>query len=220
MKDTVAMANNNCASNTFLWLELAWLFVCLPASLLLPISPWLKLSLVLSGIFYCIYQSKNMGLLKGQHLLHFEHYSGSLMIWLRFLIFVIVSLILVTITMPESLFSVVIGNPLLWLGICIFYAVFSVYPQEFLYRVFFFKRYNGLVANNRIFITLNAILFCMAHLVFLNSLVFLLTFIGGVLFALTYQKSRSLLLTSLEHSAYGLWLFTLGLGEMLAFPGA
>ncbi len=161
-----------------------------------------------------------MGLLKGQHLLHFGHYSGSLMIWLRFLIFVIVSLILVTITMPESLFSVVTGNPFLWFGICIFYAVCSVYPQEFLYRVFFYKRYGGLILNQRLLIVFNASLFCFAHLIFLNGLVFLLTFIGGVFFALTYQKSRSLLLTSLEHSAYGLWLFTLGLGEMLAFPGS
>jgi hypothetical protein len=28
------------------------------------------------------------------------------------------------------------------------------------------------------------------------------------------------MLVSLEHSVYGAWLFTLGLGEMLAFPSA
>ncbi|MEP1551853.1 MAG: CPBP family intramembrane glutamic endopeptidase [Paraglaciecola sp.] len=214
------MINESKKPSNLLWLELGWLFICLPASLLLLISPWIKLCLVLSGVLYCGYQSKKMGLFNPKQLMFLGGYAGSRMIWLRFLLFAIVSTILVTIYLPESLFSVVIGNPLFWIVICIFYAVFSVYPQEFLYRVFFFKRYNGLVANNQIFIALNAILFCMAHLVFLNSLVFLLTFIGGLLFALTYQKSRSLLLTSLEHSAYGLWLFTLGLGEMLAFPGA
>ncbi|WP_289028452.1 CPBP family intramembrane glutamic endopeptidase [uncultured Paraglaciecola sp.] len=214
------MFNESKKPSKLLWLEIAWLFACLPASLLLPISPWIKLCLVLSGLLYCGYQSKKMGLFKRKQLMYLGGYAGSRMIWLRFILFIVISTILVAIYLPKSLFSVLFGNPLLWLGICIFYAVFSVYPQEFLYRVFFFKRYSGLVANNQIFITLNAILFCMAHLVFLNSLVFLLTFIGGVLFALTYQKSRSLLLTSLEHSAYGLWLFTLGLGEMLAFPGS
>ncbi|MEP0176354.1 MAG: CPBP family intramembrane glutamic endopeptidase [Paraglaciecola sp.] len=214
------MINESKKPSNLLWLELGWLFICLPASLLLPISPWLKLCLVLSGVCYCVYQSKNMGLLKRRHLLYFDHYPGSWMMWLRFLIFVIISLILVAITMPESLFSVVTGNPSLWFGICIFYAVCSVYPQEFVYRVFFYKRYSGLIVNQRLLIGFNASLFCFAHVIFLNGLVFLLTFIGGVLFALTYQKSRSLLLTTLEHSAYGLWLFTLGLGEMLAFPGA
>lgn len=42
--------------------------------------------------------------------------------------------------------------------------------------------------------------------------------IGGILFVITYTKSKSILLTSAEHAIYGNWLFTIGMGEMLAFP--
>ncbi|MDU0355872.1 hypothetical protein RS130_20045 [Paraglaciecola aquimarina] len=52
----------------------------------------------------------------------------------------------------------------------------------------------------------------------MNNLVFVLTFAGGILFALNYKKSQSLVAVSIEHSAYGLWLFTVGLGQQLAFP--
>jgi membrane protease YdiL (CAAX protease family) len=44
------------------------------------------------------------------------------------------------------------------------------------------------------------------------------TFIGGILFAYTYQKTKSTLLVSIEHAIYGCWLFTVGMGTMLGFP--
>jgi hypothetical protein len=53
---------------------------------------------------------------------------------------------------------------------------------------------------------------------FKNTLVLFLTFLGGVLFALTYNKTRSTLLVSIEHAIYGSWLFTVGMGNMLGFP--
>lgn len=46
----------------------------------------------------------------------------------------------------------------------------------------------------------------------------ILTFIGGLLFALTFKKTKSTLLVSIEHAIYGSWLFTVGMGEMLGFP--
>ncbi len=119
----------------------------------------------------------------------------------------------------EDLFRVVLNQPLLWLGISLFYVLFSVIPQEVIYRHFFFARYQALVTNRAAFVLLNASLFSLAHLMFENLLVLALTFVGGILFALTYQRKRSLILVCLEHSLYGLWLYTLGLGQMLAFPG-
>ena len=53
---------------------------------------------------------------------------------------------------------------------------------------------------------------------FQNILVLFTTLIGGIFFTLTYNRSKSLLLTSIEHAIYGNWLFTIGMGEMLAFP--
>jgi hypothetical protein len=46
----------------------------------------------------------------------------------------------------------------------------------------------------------------------------ILTFIGGILFAFTFKKTKSTLLVSIEHAIYGCWLFTVGMGEMLGFP--
>jgi len=122
--------------------------------------------------------------------------------------------------MPGSLFIVLIKDPVLWLSVCLFYCFISVLPQEFLYRSFFFKRYKVLMSSDYGFILLNALVFCAAHLMFYNWLVLLATFCGGLLFAYTYHKTRSFWLVSVEHSLYGLWIFTVGLGEMLAFPAA
>jgi membrane protease YdiL (CAAX protease family) len=65
----------------------------------------------------------------------------------------------------------------------------------------------------------NAIVFSLAHIFFKNTLVLVLTFIGGLLFAYTFVKTKSTTLVSIEHALYGNWLFTVGMGEMLAFPG-
>jgi len=100
----------------------------------------------------------------------------------------------------------------------ILYSLFSVYPQELIYRTFFFQRYEGLFKSEVLFILVNAALFSLAHLFFRNALVMLLTFLGGILFALTFKKTKSTLLVSIEHSIYGCWLFTVGMGEMLGFP--
>ncbi len=122
--------------------------------------------------------------------------------------------------MPEQLFSVVTNNLPLWILICFVYVFLSVIPQEFLYRVFFFKRYKSLAMPSWIFVLLNASLFSLAHLMFANTLVMILTFCGGLLFAFTYHRTQSMRLITIEHSLYGLWLFTVGMGSMLAFPSA
>tara|TARA_R110000787_G_scaffold59922_9_gene135862 strand:+ start:1886 stop:2266 length:381 start_codon:yes stop_codon:yes gene_type:complete len=119
----------------------------------------------------------------------------------------------------NKLFCVVLNKPLLWLAILGVYTILSVWPQEIIYRTFFFSRYEALFQNKKLLIFVNAILFSLAHLFFKNTLVIVLTFIGGLLFAYTYYKTKSTLLASIEHAIYGNWLFTVGMGEMLAFPG-
>ena len=42
--------------------------------------------------------------------------------------------------------------------------------------------------------------------------------IGGLLFAFTYSKTKSTLFVLIEHTLYGCWLYTVGMGEMLGFP--
>ena len=119
---------------------------------------------------------------------------------------------------PSSLYTVVLNKPLLWVMILFFYSVFSVYPQELIYRTFFFQRYKSLFKNEMLFIFINATLFSLAHIFFRNGLVMIMTFFGGILFGLTFRKTKSTLLVTIEHAIYGCWLFTVGMGEMLGFP--
>jgi hypothetical protein len=221
------MQNNNVIqpiktteASLWLWIELHVLFVIPPLTLALPLPVAVKLTAVLLAIIYCGVISKKMGLFTRAKLVGENWCKTSKSMLLRFIIFAVCSVILVGAFAPQILFSVILANPWLWIGISCFYCIFSVYPQEFLYRLFFFKRYQCLVSNPKVFVFFNAAIFCFAHVFFQNILVFLLTFVGGIIFALTFQKSKSTMLVSLEHCAYGVWLFTLGLGDMLAFPGA
>ncbi len=203
---------------TYLAGELIILFVLLPLSLMLSIPPVFKIAGVLVGVVYCIWVARKYQLisLKSLYQINIGSYWKTILISL-ILVFVS-SFIFMYILHPEDLFIVVKKKPLLWISILVFYAIFSVYPQELMYRSFFFKRYEQLFKNVNYLLLINIIIFPLAHVMFKNWLVLLVTLIGGILFALTYNKSKSVLLTSIEHSIYGNWLFTIGMGEMLAFP--
>lgn len=211
-----------------LWIELGLLFFALP--IVLALNPFVKISVALAifALVYVVYICKSeltehaFSTMWRQIKIAFKpQWSG---LWprvtIKFIVFALLTSIFVSLQMPDSLFVVVIKDPLLWLSVCLFYCFVSVLPQEFLYRSFFFRRYQVLVDSAPVFILLNALVFCAAHLMFHNWLVLLITFCGGLLFAFTYQKTRSYWLVSAEHSFYGLWIFTLGMGEMLAFPAA
>lgn len=137
----------------------------------------------------------------------------------KWVVFALSACWLIYIYMPEKLFHVLLTQPSLWFMIVMIYTFLSVLPQEFLYRTFFFKRYAVLGLTQSWFIFLNALLFSLGHLMFHNNLVMVLTFCGGLLFAYTYTQTKSFIAICVEHALYGLWLFTIGIGGMLAFPG-
>ena len=62
--------------------------------------------------------------------------------------------------------------------------------------------------------------FAYMHIVFKNPLALLLTFTGGLLFAMTYADTRSLMISAIEHTLYGNYLFTIGLGKYLYLGAA
>ena len=142
--------------------------------------------------------------------------------WQRTLIKLFVIIAITTLYMfvvdINMLFIVVKTKPSFWLMILFIYSFFSVYPQELIYRTFFFQRYESLFRSNLVFILVNAAVFSLAHIFFKSSLVMFLTFTGGILFALTFKKTKSTLLVSIEHAIYGCWLFTVGMGAILGFP--
>ena len=114
---------------------------------------------------------------------------------------------------PELLFSMLRRSPILWAVIMLLYPLLSVYPQELLYRAFFFHRYQPLFGSGWVMLFASAFAFGFAHVILGNWISVVLCLIGGLLFALTYQQSGSLLLTCLDHALFGNFIFTVGLGQ-------
>jgi uncharacterized protein len=114
---------------------------------------------------------------------------------------------------PELLFSLVKRTPAFWALIMVLYPLLSVYPQELLYRAFFFHRYAPLFGSGWTMILASALAFGFVHIIFGNWLAVGLCVIGGLLFSLTYHSSGSLLLTCLDHAIFGNFIFTIGLGR-------
>jgi membrane protease YdiL (CAAX protease family) len=87
-----------------------------------------------------------------------------------------------------------------------------VLPQEIIFRLFFFERYRGIFKTRELMIIASGLAFGLAHIIFENWVAALLCAVGGILFAMTYTRHRSLALVSLEHALYGDFVFTVGLG--------
>ncbi len=113
---------------------------------------------------------------------------------------------------PERLFNLPLERPRLWVMIMFLYPILSVYPQEIIFRSFIYFRYRVLFQSRSVAMIVNGLVFSYAHIFFLNWVSIVLCFIGGMLFANTYRRSRSLLLASIEHALYGCFVFTVGLG--------
>jgi len=114
---------------------------------------------------------------------------------------------------PDRLFSFVKKTPALWALVMLLYPLLSVYPQELLYRAWLFHRYAPLFGNGWGMLATSALAFGFVHIIFRNWLAVLLCVMGGFLFSLTYHQSASLLLTCLDHTLFGNFLFTIGLGQ-------
>ncbi|KPL17178.1 MAG: hypothetical protein AMS23_03675 [Bacteroides sp. SM1_62] len=124
----------------------------------------------------------------------------------------IVMLVLIWIIDASKIFLLIRTNPLLLLIISIFYPVFSVIPQGLAYRSMFFHRYGDLFPGDALKIIFSAAAFSFGHVLYKNWIVLALTFIAGLIFSYRYFKTKSLAVSVLEHSLYGVWLFACGLG--------
>jgi len=200
------------------WVELVLLFVITPIILALSVPNIVKISMVVLSVVYVVYQIWATKIYKD--VFSYERPSKS---FLLRLILVGVSILgfgawAVYNYDSSLLFSILKEKPLLWIFILFVYTFLSVVPQEMVYRHFFFDRYEPFFSSNLVFILVNMFCFSLCHLFLWNGLVLLLTFVGGGLFAYTYQKEKSMIWVCAEHALYGNIIFTLGAGEMLAFP--
>jgi membrane protease YdiL (CAAX protease family) len=113
---------------------------------------------------------------------------------------------------PDRLFIIPREMPQIIPFLIIAYPLLSALPQEFIFCSFFMKRYGHWFKTDRIKILISAIVFGYAHMLFLNWVAPVFSFFGGLLFAYTYLKTRSLALVTFEHSLYGNSIFLAGIG--------
>ena len=133
-----------------------------------------------------------------------------------FLYFLVFSLLgfFYTFFVDKSLFFILPKeSPKVWLLVIILYPFFSVIPQEFIYRVFFFQRYKNILSKN-LFIKyfINSLVFSYAHIVFQNYHAVIITALVSPIFYYSYEK-KSFLTCILVHSIGGIIIFTYGLGK-------
>jgi membrane protease YdiL (CAAX protease family) len=205
-------------STQYKLIEFFLLFIVFPISLALNILIEIKLVIGVLGFAYIVFvllrvEKSKFRMSKNLNWIQFWKHT-----FFKLIVIAVITTAYVWFTEKEALFNVLLNKPKLWLFILFVYSFFSVYPQELIYRTFYFQRYEMLFKNRSVFVFVNAIVFSLAHIFFRNSLVLLLTFLGGILFAITFNKTRSTILVTIEHAIYGCWLFTVGMGEMLAFP--
>lgn len=105
------------------------------------------------------------------------------------------------------------SNPRLWSAVMMLYPILSVYPQGIVYRAFVFDRYRDLFGPPWAIVLASAFAFTYVHIVFHNKLALILTGLGGILFGIRFLQTGSLFVTSFEHSLYGCFLFTVGVGR-------
>jgi len=130
----------------------------------------------------------------------------------RFVLSAVVLTFITLIAVPDKFLGFAGSRPQFWIIVMIAYPMISVFPQELIYRVFMFHRYKALLNRPVLRILVSAIMFGWVHIVFNNIYAVVLSFIGGLIFGYTYEKSRSIGVVAFEHALYGDFIFTIGLG--------
>ena len=98
----------------------------------------------------------------------------------------------------------------------LFYLLFSVIPQEIIFRFLFFYRYTDYF-NKYEMLFLNSLVFSFCHIIYFDSYILLFSFFGNLLFTFNYMKNKSLLLVIVEHFLLGQTLIILGFFDNFNF---
>lgn len=132
-------------------------------------------------------------------------------ILLRF--FAISSLIILFVTWLSPHVFADLGRNKQLLLMLIIYPLSSAFPQELIFRKFFFHRYEGLFQNQTALLVVNIVLFSFAHIYYESLIVLAFTLGGGLLFVLTYRRTKSLLVVTIEHTLYGMLILSTSLSD-------
>lgn len=114
--------------------------------------------------------------------------------------------------LPERFLTFPLARPGVWSLVMLLYPLLAAYPQEVVFRGFFFTRYEPLFPSQAAMLAANSLSFGLAHALYGNWLAPPLAALGGALFGYRYLRSGSLMAAGLEHGLWGNMLFTSGLG--------
>lgn len=198
----------------YLIAEFLLLFLAIPAMVYYDVMPFSKIGILLAFTLLCAYILWRDGRFNRRKLWNTKGVRKSLRgILARFVPAALFLTIIIAMLEPDQLFNMVRNDFNNWLFVVIAYPLFSVYPQEVIYRGFVFHRYEPLFPKQRFMIHVNAISFGYLHIIFGNYPAIFLTYGAGYLFARTYAETKSLLAVSLEHALYGILIFTIGFND-------
>lgn len=113
---------------------------------------------------------------------------------------------------PDRILAMPRERPLTWLAGLALYPLLSAWPQELLYRLWFFRRYAPLFPGPGAMVAASGLAFALLHVVYPNLVAPLLSLPAGLVLAWRYHRTGAIGPVWAEHAAYGLLLFTLGLG--------
>jgi membrane protease YdiL (CAAX protease family) len=209
-------------AKSYLVCELALLFVGVPGAMALRYLPRAPIPVLLAGAIGCSVALLHDPAFDRTQLWNAAGARAHLpSVLLLFAALGAAALVLVAWLTPHALFDFVRTRPRLWLLVMILYPLLSVYPQEIIYRAFFFHRYAALFPSTFACVAASSALFAFAHVFFPRPWIGMgLTLAGGVLFGAHYAQSRSLLLASIEHALFGQLMFTVGLGRFFYHASA
>lgn len=199
----------------YLWVELVLLYLGLPLLLYSQrhaLEEWLMpiLVAIAVGCTVLLWRDSNFKQCRLWHRDAFQQHLSRILWW-----FFPGALIVggaFALLRPDLLLTFPRSHTEVWLILLVTYPLLSVYPQEIIFRAFFFHRYEALFPTRWGKITASSLTFGFAHIVFANWVAPVMTAVIGVQFAVTYARTESALQVAVEHGLWGLYAFTVGLG--------
>lgn len=206
-------------SRTFIAAEFAVLFILMPVIIFFDWIPVPKIPALLVLTLYCLLTLWFDTSYRNHRFIQWEVPAGFLKTMIvRFLLISALLFIAVWVFQRQSFLAFPKSNFQLWLLVIFLYPFLSALPQELIYRSFFFHRYQSLFPGRWRMIAVNVFCFAWLHIIYDNWIAIALTFAGGLLFTLNFDKNRSLPAVTLEHALYGCAVFTSGLGRYFYEP--
>jgi membrane protease YdiL (CAAX protease family) len=199
--------------STFLVFELLILFVGIPLLFYWDLVPLPKVSMLILAAGYCgwqLWRDPDFGI---SMLVRKDSQDVSRDILMR-LPFVIIALVgIIWVMHPDQFFAFPSERPIVWMVVMVVYPLLSALPQEFIFRTFFFHRFGEFFTLKYGTILASTAAFSFLHIIYDNWWAVGLSFLGGLLFSITYERTKSLYWVTVEHALYGCLVFTLGMGS-------